>query len=930
MGTGHATIRGRGGTSTSGKKVSSYSPQYSQTTGKDKEDRGTQSYKQAVENGIAQATKKAAILPFNPYIQQDRVITKKEQVAAKKHAAIRAANKSSIITSPLLNKSGNEIKQIQLGKSNSHAVGIIGRSSAVSAASLKQAYRYRQQTGRQISRSQDFKEKLANTARSFVSSASVAEADKYIDYANRPVTNSTNAFDKRRITIARNIIGQSLPAGQQQAYYASMRAFDAEVRQYKSETGYSDSKIISIMKGKISEPSQNKVEDTPEKYTDKAFEAKLSKSKYTEAQKKQLRDTHYNKTNVVTDVVNSVKDYLAVGDKVANVVMNVKPNQQYGKLSDKTTGNTFREALNSEKRGIIEKPITKGAEAIAMYYGGKLFGAGLSSVTAGVRLGTLGIASKISNPLLKSALTTLETVVEPGTAGVMLYQGGKEVRTMSKAKNYSGLIDLGENLLVGGAGFKRGQPLGMLPYDAARVAGRKEIALTQVVKDSETLAGRLQFPHTKKGETPTSFMKTFETDTGTIKGFHASQGTLGNIATVRGEIARPTDNPGLYMSGFKTGTSPWFLRLGNKSDVPWLLDSVIGIRATLSKAGSNPKATAIQLVSAITRQPVKTVKGLVTKVLGESQPLKPTIHSIEFKGVSRMPKDVRGKTKLSQEFMQSEKAKKEVAYLTSRLERDIAGGRAEAEAVLTPGTTIVKVPGESTTFVRFKGRLLPIDEYITQSVKLNDGLIKTTISKATKQKMPNEYRKGIKTGLKTTKARRTTEARKPATTTTRTVRPKARARSVSTTAVRTAPRKSVERPSVSTSRSNKRTTTRSTPARNTDRATTDRIVGKTKGSSGYVRRVSERTPPIVLVQKKKKLQKGTKQEKTFKAVRGNRLIKNKLGSFESILGSSSKPTKKVTKRPAVKRTTTKKPAVKKVTNKPKPVTTTKRRKTSSK
>lgn len=43
MATGHATIRGRAGTSASGKKVSQYSPQYRQTTGQEAADRGTTS-----------------------------------------------------------------------------------------------------------------------------------------------------------------------------------------------------------------------------------------------------------------------------------------------------------------------------------------------------------------------------------------------------------------------------------------------------------------------------------------------------------------------------------------------------------------------------------------------------------------------------------------------------------------------------------------------------------------------------------------------------------------------------------------------------------------------------------------------------------------------------------------------------------------------
>jgi len=80
--TGKATIRGRAGKSTSGKKVSVYSPQYSQTTGKEAEKRGTTSAEIALAKDLS-AEQKATATALDWSAEQARAYDPSTQVALK-------------------------------------------------------------------------------------------------------------------------------------------------------------------------------------------------------------------------------------------------------------------------------------------------------------------------------------------------------------------------------------------------------------------------------------------------------------------------------------------------------------------------------------------------------------------------------------------------------------------------------------------------------------------------------------------------------------------------------------------------------------------------------------------------------------------------------------------------------------------------------
>lgn len=256
MATGKATIRGRNGTSTSGKKVSVYSPQYKQTTGQSAPDRGTRSYEEAKEAGFAQETVKAAIIPagIDIYAEQDRVITVKEQkeAANKKTQEVIA----SVVNKPLIGAKGEVIKQIQFGKGSSHAIGIIGKSSAITDDYRTKAYKYKQQTGKQLSKSNDFKNRIAVTARSYASTASQQKIDKLNHYANLPITSGTNAWQKKKISQARQLILQATPVSERASVVSGFKEFDKNIRDYKKETGYSNSKIQKIISGKVQVESE--------------------------------------------------------------------------------------------------------------------------------------------------------------------------------------------------------------------------------------------------------------------------------------------------------------------------------------------------------------------------------------------------------------------------------------------------------------------------------------------------------------------------------------------------------------------------------------------------------------------------------------------------------------------------------------------------
>ncbi len=227
MGTGHATIRGRNGTSASGKKVSTQSSQYSHVVSKPTPSKTQiKKYSSGVVSKYTQLTEQQKTIRESEYLSRLKTgKTGKSQSTQHVDIGSKVVYSKGVQATPLHNANGEEIGQIQFGKGRSHIVGIVGKSSAISDDFRQKAYKARQQ-GKYLTLSKEQKEKVANTARSFISSTSVADANKYNDYANRPIVDTTNAIDRRRISLARNIIGYSLPEDKQQEYFNDMRNYD--------------------------------------------------------------------------------------------------------------------------------------------------------------------------------------------------------------------------------------------------------------------------------------------------------------------------------------------------------------------------------------------------------------------------------------------------------------------------------------------------------------------------------------------------------------------------------------------------------------------------------------------------------------------------------------------------------------------------------
>jgi len=287
MATGKATIKGRNGTSISGKKVSVYSPQYRQTTGKSASDRGTTSYHEAQEKRAAaqnevktyssgvksyytkltDAQREKRLEEYKARLKAGK--TGQSQSTQKVLAYVNRNNQKSTNNrytpvNPVLDKAGNEIPQIQFGKGKSHAVGIKGvryqtdaygqatNKKVFSDAYIKKAYEYRQRTGKQLSMSSDLKNKVSAAASSFLSTKHAHKVGKLNYYANLPITDGTNAWQKNKIIQARNFIIQATPTKEARAaLIADFKAFDRDIHAYKKTTGYSNKKILDIMSGKV-------------------------------------------------------------------------------------------------------------------------------------------------------------------------------------------------------------------------------------------------------------------------------------------------------------------------------------------------------------------------------------------------------------------------------------------------------------------------------------------------------------------------------------------------------------------------------------------------------------------------------------------------------------------------------------------------------
>ena len=159
-----------------------------------------------------------------------------------------------------------------------------------------------------------------------------------------------------------------------------------------------------------------------------------------------------------------------------------------------------------------------------------------------------------------------------------------------------------------------------------------------------------------------------------MRGYHATSEAMGKEVAVANAPSRPSDVGGLYVSPHQYGSSPYFLRVNQEYGG--------GI--------------------------AETIRGL-----GQSEPIKPTVMDIQLKEVGRLPEEIRGNVNAAQEFMGGP-AEPGKAYLTPKLENTLkSGGAAEAEAVVSPGTTLTRIKAKE--FFKYNGRSTPIDEYAATS-----------------------------------------------------------------------------------------------------------------------------------------------------------------------------------------------------------------------
>lgn len=470
-------------------------------------------------------------------------------------------------------------------------------------------------------------------------------------------------------------------------------------------------------------------------------------------------------SRAVTWADQRISEHLGRGEEMTSIVTGRKDTRPPGKVRDVTTGDSFGEIGREVYEEVKNRPFTSTAKGVAAYYGLKGGVAVVTAGTGGVRLGLKAAASKAKPTIVKKGLLATEKAVDPLTSLAFMEIAARDIVRAVKSGDKRRQAQTVAYLVGGAAVYRGGVRLGMRPIDVAVTRGRSSVPTESVIKDVPTLTGKTQFPFSKPGATPKTFIRTFQSTGGKATGYHASGEPLPSGAVIRGEIARPSDVPGLYVSPYAQGASPWFLRVGNEGGVGGYLSSVAAISGKVAKFEigliRNPKQyakTVLDLISSKERLMQIRLMPKITKVsqavLGEPIPLKPTIHEIEIAGgVTRKP----GSKSLKeiQEFMMSPGAQKGKAYLTYRMEAALKQRQAgEAEAAISPGTKLVEVKTTQPIYIKYEGRRISVNKMVAQAEAAANVAAKTAIKNAvsTLDTIPTAplklYRPGIAVGLK--------------------------------------------------------------------------------------------------------------------------------------------------------------------------------------
>jgi hypothetical protein len=322
-----------------------------------------------------------------------------------------------------------------------------------------------------------------------------------------------------------------------------------------------------------------------------------------------------------------------------------------------------------------KEPITAPIEEIGIP-AAEGYGAGLGYklVSYGLRKGIKTAAAGLgTSTLAGKGLTTIGTAIEPAAGVGMVGAVGVDI---AASKDVQEGLEKTFKYGVGFAGASYGWKAGTSLIGNVRVRGRTEIPLENIV-EPEVLSGIEAFPMTKKGETPTEVISRFKTSQyklpseNGLYAWHATPKSFKSSFEVADITARKTDVPGMYVS---PTLSPYFLRL-----------------QALKKSQTT------------------------SRIFGSSSPLEPTILRIGLEDISRIPKSKRYDYLESSEFLKTG-AKKGSAYLTPSLEMKLrSGGKVEAEAVITPYSTVKKIDYGEKYYVKVHGSKVPIETYRTMS-----------------------------------------------------------------------------------------------------------------------------------------------------------------------------------------------------------------------
>jgi len=306
----------------------------------------------------------------------------------------------------------------------------------------------------------------------------------------------------------------------------------------------------------------------------------------------------------------------------------------------------------------FESPITAAIPIGAGFkVGGYLARTGL--IKAG------GIVGKAS-PRIGGIISGSQKIIEPAlTVGGVAYVGSDVVQSKD-------IYEAGGKIAAYGAMT----PGAMLGYGAAgkglslwQTRGLKTV---EAPIKPEVLIGKENLPMTRAGSFE-AFKREFETPTKQYAGYHATPESFGKAGfEVRGlkdvEL-RAKDVPGLYISPYKQGTSPHFLRIGGEGGYKFNLESF------KTSSPLNPEINLIKGITDIKRIPggknVQKARNFLRSTIGQTR------------GRSRG-----------------------LGFIEPKIE--MGGFHGEAQAVLAPTTKISGI--EAASRIKYKGYYVPLVE----------------------------------------------------------------------------------------------------------------------------------------------------------------------------------------------------------------------------